>query len=200
MNRVATEEPVDFANRRVLVSRPLGIQRHLEAGCKHCTKMVSRWQQAGPLLHIPEILRFARRDFLKSVLLRLKRATLKRQNTLSLLLLLIELAMTLFVAGIVVPSVIRSSVATKVALARGSLHTINIAGVKFLYTYKNIGAAVLGMLIGAAAAFTIAYPAAAPPRNRVFRFWTRADRQVEPSLANTRRDASAGGTYEEARV
>jgi hypothetical protein len=80
---------------------------------------------------------------------------MKMQKARSLLQLLIELAITLFIAGIVVPSLLRSGVSTSGALAGGSLHTINIAGVTFLFTYKNIGFAILGVLAGATAAFVI---------------------------------------------
>jgi hypothetical protein len=80
---------------------------------------------------------------------------MKMQKALSLLQLLIELAITFFIAGIVVPSLVRSGVSTSGALAGGSLHTINIAGVTFLFTYKNIGFAILGVLVGATAAFVI---------------------------------------------
>jgi hypothetical protein len=84
-----------------------------------------------------------------------KRGDMKRQKALSLLQLLIELAITLFIAGIVVPSLLRSGVSTNGVLAGGSLHTSNIAGVTFLFTYKNIGFAILGVLVGATAAFVI---------------------------------------------
>ena len=99
--------------------------------------------------------RSARTRFLEKVIVRLRTANMKRQNTLSLLQLLIELAMTLFITGIVVPSLLRFGVATSRALAGGSLHAINIAGVTFLFTYRNIGFAILGMLVGATAAFVI---------------------------------------------
>jgi hypothetical protein len=68
------------------------------------------------------------------------------------------LAISLFVAGIVVPSFLRSGVDAKEALVRGSLHSINIAGIALSYTYENLGCATLGMLTGAATAFLIAYP------------------------------------------
>jgi hypothetical protein len=80
---------------------------------------------------------------------------MKRQKALSLLQLLIELAITLFIAGIVVPSLLRSGVSTNGVLGGGSLHTSNIAGVTLLFTYKNIGFAILGVLVGATAAFVI---------------------------------------------
>jgi len=63
--------------------------------------------------------------------------------------------MTVFIARIVVPSLFRSGVAPKEALAAGSLHTINTAGVTFLFRYKNIVVAILGVLVGAAAALVI---------------------------------------------
>ena len=69
--------------------------------------------------------------------------------------LFLGLALTVFVAGIVVPSLVRSGVATREALTAGSLHTIKIAGFTFLFTYKNLVAAILGMLIGGTVALVI---------------------------------------------
>jgi len=80
---------------------------------------------------------------------------MNRQKAISLLLLLIELAVTLFIAGIVVPGLIRSDSATKEALAAGSLHTLNIAAITFSYTTENVVFAILGALVGAIAAFAI---------------------------------------------
>jgi hypothetical protein len=87
---------------------------------------------------------------------------MKRQKAFSLLQLLIEVVMTLFIAGIVVPSLLRSDVAAKEALAGGSLHTIKIAGVVLSYTNQNVEFAILGALVGAMAAFAIPFPATAP--------------------------------------
>jgi hypothetical protein len=84
-----------------------------------------------------------------------KRDQMKRQKAFSLLQLLIELAMTVFIAGIVVPSLIRSRVATKEALAAGSLHTIKLAGVTLLFRYENIVVAILGVLVGGAAGLVV---------------------------------------------
>ena len=78
---------------------------------------------------------------------------MKRQKAFSRLQLLMEVVITLFVAGIVVPSFVRSELATSVALAAGSLHTINIAGMAFSYTNQNAVFAILGALVGAMAAF-----------------------------------------------
>jgi hypothetical protein len=85
---------------------------------------------------------------------------MKRQKAFSLVLLLIEVTFTLFIAGIVVPSLLRSDLATKEALAVGSLSTINIAGVAFSYTTQNVAFAVLGSLVGAMAAFALHFYAA----------------------------------------
>jgi hypothetical protein len=115
---------------------PLDIERHLDTDCKRSAKI----------------------RLLKRIVLHVKRVHLNKQNAPSLLLLLVELAMTLFVAGIVVPSFLRSAVDAKEALLRGSLHSINVAGIAFSYTYENLGCAMLGMLTGATAAFLIAYP------------------------------------------
>jgi hypothetical protein len=100
----------------------------------------------------------AKIGLLKRIVLHAKRVHLTKQNAPSLLLLLVELAMTLFVAGIVVPSFLRSGVDAKEALVRGSLHSISIARIAFSYTYENLVWAMLGMLTGAAAAFLIAGP------------------------------------------
>jgi hypothetical protein len=82
-------------------------------------------------------------------------SSMKRQKALSQLQLLVELAMTLFITGIVVPSLLHFGLVPNRSLAGGSLHAINIAGVTFLFTYSNIGVAILGMLTGVIAAFVI---------------------------------------------
>ena len=92
---------------------------------------------------------------------------MKRQKAFSLLQLLIEVVITLFIAGIVVPSLLRSNAATIEALARRSLHTVNIAGVVLSYTNQNVEFAILGALVGAMAAFAIPFPISAP-KNTAF--------------------------------
>ena len=87
---------------------------------------------------------------------------MKRQKAFSLLQLLIEVVFTLFIAGLVVPSLLRSDLATKEALAAGSLRTINIAGVVLSYTNQNVEFAILGALVGAMAALAIPFPAMTP--------------------------------------
>jgi len=93
---------------------------------------------------------------------RLKGNIMRRQKAFSLLQLLFEVVITLFIAGIVVPSLLRSDLATKEALAAGSLYTINIAAIAFTYTTQNVEFAILGGLVGAMAAFAIPFPATTP--------------------------------------
>ena len=102
---------------------------------------------------------------------------MKRQKAFSLLLLLVEVVITLFIAGIVVSSLVRSDLATKEALAVGSLHTINLAGMVLSYTNQNVEFAILGGLVGAMAAFAIPFPVSAP-KNTVFRPTTTAYRPL----------------------
>jgi len=75
--------------------------------------------------------------------LKLKANNMKRQKVFSLALLLIEVAFTLFIAGIVVPSLLRPELATKEALAPGSLRAINVAGFAFSYTTQSVEFAIL---------------------------------------------------------
>jgi hypothetical protein len=80
---------------------------------------------------------------------------MKLQRALSLLQLLISETIALFIAGIAVPSFLRSGTATNHALVAGSLHTLTIAPVTFSYTFQNLGFAILGALCGAATALAI---------------------------------------------
>jgi type II secretory pathway pseudopilin PulG len=87
---------------------------------------------------------------------------MKRQKAFSLLQLLIEVLITLFITGIIVPGLVRSDLATEEALAAGSLRTIKIAGIAFSYTHQNVAFAILGALVGAMAAFAIDFLASTP--------------------------------------
>jgi hypothetical protein len=80
---------------------------------------------------------------------------MERQKAFALVELFIEVVVSLFIAGVVVPSVVRPEWATNRALAAGSLHTMHIAGMTFSYTYQNVAAAILGGLVGAMAACAI---------------------------------------------
>jgi hypothetical protein len=86
---------------------------------------------------------------------------MKKQKVCSFALLLIEVVLTLFVAGIVVPSLIRSDFATKEALAVGSLRIMKIAGIAFSYTRQGVEFAILGGIVGTIAAFAIHFHATA---------------------------------------
>src|SRR6267143_7215849 len=134
MNRLTTEEWIDSSKHVVPASGQPVIEKQLGEDSKRSTKTVSRWQRPGPVFHIPEIHRSAKMGFLEKVAVRPKQNSMKNQKALSLLQLLIELTITLLIAGIVAPSLLRSGAATSKALTAGSLHAINIAGVTFLYT------------------------------------------------------------------
>jgi hypothetical protein len=87
---------------------------------------------------------------------------MKGQKVFSLVLLLMEVAITLFIAGIVVPSLLWSDLATKEALAVGSLRTMNIAGFVFSYSTQTVDFAILGGLVGVLAAFAVHFQATTP--------------------------------------
>ena len=135
MTHSAIQETIEFAGRIGPVKQ-LDIEKYLDTDFKGV----------------------ARVGLLKGIVLHVKKVHFSKQNAPRLFLLLVELAITLFVAGIVVPSFLRSGVDPREVLVRGSLHSINIAGIVFSYTYENLGCAMLGMLTGAAAAFFIVYP------------------------------------------
>jgi hypothetical protein len=83
---------------------------------------------------------------------------MKIQKAFSILQLLIGVTISLFIAGIAIPSVLRSGVATNHDLAVGSLHTLTLARATFSFTFQNLGFAILGALFGTAMALAIASP------------------------------------------
>ena len=83
---------------------------------------------------------------------------MKILRALAILQLLIDMTISFFLAGIVIPSFLRSSMATNHDLAAGSLHTLTIAGITFSYTFQNLAFAILGGLFGAAVALAIDSP------------------------------------------
>ncbi len=100
---------------------------------------------------------------------------MKGQKAFSLVLLLIEVAFTLFIAGIVVPSLLWSDLATKQALAVGSLRTMNMAGFALSYSTQNVDFAILGGLVGALAAFAVHFHATTPGNTTATRTTTLQD-------------------------
>ncbi len=135
MTLSAIQNSIEFASRTGTVKQ-VDIEKRLQTDCKSV----------------------ARVELLKRIVLHVKRVHFNKQNVPSLLLLLVELAITLFIAGVVVPSFLRSGVEAKEALVRGSLRSISIAGIAFSFTYQSLGCALMGMLTGAVAAFLIASP------------------------------------------
>jgi hypothetical protein len=102
---------------------------------------------------------------------------MKLQRTLSLLQLLIGETIVLFIAGIAVPSFLRSGTATNHALAARSLHILTIAPVTFSYTFQNVGFAILGTLCGAAMAVAIDSPATIANAARIVRVLRKNSRR-----------------------
>jgi hypothetical protein len=96
------------------------------------------------------------------------RARLRR--FLSLIQLLVCEAASLFIAGIAVPSLLRSCAATTHALTAGSFHHLTVAGVTFSYKVQNLGFAMMGALLGAAMAWAIDSPGSFASTARVVRF------------------------------
>jgi hypothetical protein len=122
---------------------------------------------------------------------------MNRQKAFSLVLLLAEVAFTLFISGIVAPSLLRSDLATKEALDSGSLRTFNIAGLAFSYTTQNVALAILGGLVGTLAAFAVHFHATTPRNTPSTRTTTlQAAHHASPltGLAETvNRDSASAG-------
>ena len=102
---------------------------------------------------------------------------MKLQRALSLLQLLIGETIGLFIAGIAVPSFLRSGTATNHALAARSLHILTIDPVTFSYTFQNVGFAILGALCGAAMALVIDSPATIANAARIVRMLRKKSRR-----------------------
>ena len=131
----------------VTVISPEGNLERIDGHMLAAADAKSMWSQTG---------------FSENAVLRRKANNMKRQKIFSLALLLIEVAFTLFIAGIVVPNLLRFELAAKEALAFGSLRAIHIAGIAFSYMMQSLGFAILGSLVGTLAAFVIHFRAAAP--------------------------------------
>src|SRR5437899_12620290 len=84
----------------------------------------------------------------------------KIQRVLSVLQLLGGVTIALFLAGVVVPSFVRSGMAATHDSAAGSLHALTIGGVTFWFTLQNLGFALLGSVFRLLVALAIEFPAA----------------------------------------
>jgi hypothetical protein len=85
---------------------------------------------------------------------------MKKQEVIRVFQLASGVMATLFVAGILVPSLMGSTRSANHNLFPGTLHTIHIAGMAFRYKLQNILAALVGTLFGALTALVLSSRAA----------------------------------------
>ena len=97
----------------------------------------------------------------------------KIQRVLSVLELLGAVTIALFLAGVVVPSFLRSGMAANQDPAGGSLHALTMGGVTFRFTLQNLGFALLGGVFGMLIALAIEFPAAFPQTARNYLMFQR---------------------------
>lgn len=83
----------------------------------------------------------------------------KIQRVLSVLQLIGGVTIALFLAGVVVPTFLRSGMAAKHDSAGGSLHALTMGGVSFGFTLQNLGFALLGGVFAVLIALAIEFPA-----------------------------------------
>ena len=81
----------------------------------------------------------------------------KIQRALSFLQFLPGVATALFLAGVVVPSFVRSGKAAAHDGAANSLHALTIGRVTFWFTLQNLGSALLGGVFGLLVALAIEF-------------------------------------------
>jgi hypothetical protein len=93
---------------------------------------------------------------------------MKIQKAFSILQLLIGVTISLFIAGIAIPSLLRSVIASN-HLGAGSLHTLTLARVTFSFTLQNLAFAVLGALFGTAVALAVDSPGTLANAGRILR-------------------------------
>jgi ABC-type sulfate transport system permease component len=82
---------------------------------------------------------------------------MKKHKVILIFSFSLGLLVLLFVAGVVVPSLLYSSHALSISPA-DSLRTLDIAGVTFSYKLENIGSAFLGILFGTTVALFLSSP------------------------------------------
>jgi hypothetical protein len=97
------------------------------------------------------------------------------QKTVSILEPLSGVALSVFIAGILIPSFLRSGTAAHHGLAPGSLHTLTIGGVKLSYTLENLSFAILGAMFGSLIALAIEFPAMFAKTTRNFLMFRQVD-------------------------
>ena len=82
----------------------------------------------------------------------------KMRKTLSALQLSAGIATGLFIAGVIVPTVLGAGTANRDNCSAYSVHMFVLAGITFTYTLADLGFAVLGALFGAVVAWASQYP------------------------------------------
>jgi len=97
------------------------------------------------------------------------------RKALSVLEPLSGVALSVFIAGILVPSFLRSGMATHHGLAVGFLHTLTIGGVKLSYRLENLSFAILGAMFGSLIALAIEFPATFAKTTRNFLMFRQVD-------------------------
>jgi hypothetical protein len=97
------------------------------------------------------------------------------QKTLSILEPLSGVALSVFIAGILVPSFLQPGMAANHGFAVGSLHTLSIGGVKLSYTLENLSFAILGAMFGSLIALAIEFPATFAKTARNFLMFRQVD-------------------------
>jgi len=80
-----------------------------------------------------------------------------------------------FIAGILVPSFLRSGMAAHHGLTVGSLHTLTIGGVRLFYTLESFSFAILGAMFGSLTALAIEFPATFAKTTRNFLKFRQVD-------------------------
>ena len=92
---------------------------------------------------------------------------MKKRNVVRVIELFFGVAASLFIAGIVVPTLLQGKVSVGHAGFAGSLHMLKMAGMTFTFTIQNLIFAALGAGFGTAVALVVTSPAFA----RVFHGW-----------------------------
>jgi len=81
---------------------------------------------------------------------------MKKQNAIRVFHLLRSVTITLFLAGILVPSLMGSSSSANHTFFAGSQHTMKVAGFVFKHKFQNLLAALLGTVFGGVIALVMA--------------------------------------------